>query len=184
MIPAVVRWYRAVADFEPSEPRDTAKVRAVTFVLGQCADYWTGRLRVSTADIAARSGIGRNTVSRILAELDRSGFLATEKHHGNGEPPQRCLTIDKRSAPVRLVHDSRGGNCTAVVQSKKAKEGSSYKYSPSPAQRRARGRGEVVQLDTRRGELGAMIAETRANLRTSRERGPQIRQIAGSLEGE
>jgi DNA-binding transcriptional MocR family regulator len=182
VIPAVARWYSAVADFAPAEPRDTVKVRAIAFALGQSADWWTGRLCVSTTVLAERAGLGRNTVSRILAELDRAGYIVTQRKHGNGDAPQRCLTIRNRSAPVRLVHDSRGGNCTPVVQSKEAKEGSCNYVSTYGTKDRASARGNVVHLDARRGELGALIAETRANLRTAQERGPQVRPTE-SLEG-
>lgn len=180
MTPAVARWYQAAAEYVPASRGDVVKVRAVAFSLGQLADYWTGALVASTGDIARHCGLGRNTVSRILADLSRAGLLRTDKAHGNGKPASRCLTIRNCSAPVQSPRYSRGGNCTAVVQSKEAKEGSSEYISRHASHERARRRENVVRLDPRRGELGALIAETRGNLRTARERGPRLRSDISS----
>lgn len=181
MTPAVARWYQAVRHFTwPAG--DTCRVLAVAFVLGQLADYWTGALCASTTVIARECGLGRNTVSRVLSLLTDAELLRTDKAHGNGNAPVRMLTIGNRSAPVQSGRNSRGGNCTAAVQSKKARDTSSEYNSLHASSTRAHRRGNVVQLDTRRGELGALIAETRGNLRTARERGP-ARVADNSSEG-
>lgn len=169
--PAVARWYQVVAAYEPVEASDTARMRALVFTLGQLAEYWSGRLSASATVIAKQSGMGRNTVTRLMSELDRAGLLRTDKRHGNGKPPQRSLTIDNRSAPVQSRPIYGGGDCTSAEQSKKARDSSSEYNSHHAQPVRARTRGDVDPL---RGELGSLLAETRGVLRTARERGPKV----------
>lgn len=176
MIPAVARWYQAASGYTPADPRDRARMLAVTFTLGQLADYWTGVVCASTTEIAGRCGIGRNTAARLLAELTAAGLLRLDKRHGNRRAPVRSLTIGNCSAPVQSARRSRGANCTSAVHSKEAKEGSSEYNSTYASHVRARERGNVVHLDTRRGELGMLLAETRGRLRSARERGPHRAQ--------